>query len=66
MKIGNIKDQLEDQDYVFSGNPMYEIYQTPEENVRTGSREPCVMCGIRGELGCRHRKPYETQLPLSC
>jgi len=23
------------------------------------SREACVRCGIRGDLGCRHQRPYE-------
>lgn len=35
-----------------------EFYQTPYEKGKEPNREPCTKCGIRGELGCRHRKPF--------
>lgn len=33
-----------------------EAYQQPYEDGRNPHFDPCPMCGLRGDLGCRHRQ----------
>lgn len=29
------------------------------------ARDPCIYCGVRGDVGCEHRRPGEQQAKLS-
>lgn len=40
-------------------------YQTPYLSGNIPSYDPCIYCGIRGELGCKHRIPFHPQPVLS-